>query len=235
MITSILINSDEPKDIQEINFGVPSVVTSLNADAVVGCKDGATLAIERKTPSDLLGSIRDGRLFNQCHALREISEWSYLVIHGRMTWVDDGKVRTDGYRVTNWDWHSLFGSLLTVQEMGVGVFHATDYAEAIRILASRDRSDITIHPRRASEPMSKDEAFLASLPGIGAMRAKEALATFGTAAHFLDWCTNIWDDYGMKLRGVGRNQKVKIRSVLGLTDRNYLTQNPWEDEKNEPR
>jgi len=235
MIVSALIDSREPKEIQALNFGVPSVVMALDAgDAIVTCDDGNTLVVERKTPSDLLGSIKDGRLFQQCHAMREMSGFCYLAIIGRIDMVKNDMVRVDGYRITGWTWQSLQGALLTVQEMGVGIIYASDFKTCIERLAQRDRDDVTIHPRRKSEPMTPDEAFLASLPGVGAVRAKRLLAN-GPACYALDWLTNIWDESGIKIPGIGYSQKANIRSILGLKGecREYLTVNLWENEKDE--
>lgn len=232
MLTSALIDSREPPDIQSLDLGVPTVVTALDAgDLVATCTDGSTLFVERKTPGDLLGSIADGRLFAQCHAMRELGEFCYLVIVGRMDMVKDNKVRVDGYRITNWNWDSVQGALLTIQELGVGVVYATDYRDAVMRLSKRDRDDVTIHPRRKSEPMTEDAALLASLPDIGAITAQKILGN-GPAGWALSWLTNLWDD-SLKVPGVGHNQKAQTRRILGLKDRQYLAINLWEDEDGE--
>jgi ERCC4-type nuclease len=226
MITSILIDNREPQEIQDLKFAdAPTVVTQLQAgDAVLNTKSGHILAIERKTPSDLLGSIQDRRLFHQCAAMREISDWRYLVIVGRLDVVQENQTRTDGYRVTNWNWDSVQGALLSVQESGVGVVQTLDYKEALIRLSKRNRDDVKIMPR-------PDAAFLAGLPGIRATRAMDLLAKCGNAASALDWLSNIHDDYEIKIKGIGPNQKEAIHSLFGLGDKEYLTINLWEDEK----
>lgn len=238
MIVSALIDSREPAEIQNLDLGVPVVTMPLDAgDIIVTCDDGRTLVIERKTPSDFLGSIKDGRLFQQCHKMREMSEFCYLAIVGRMDMVKGNKVRVDGYRITGWNWDSVQGALLTVQEMGASIIYGADFKGCVERLARRDRDGLTIHPRRQSEPMTPDEAFLASLPGIGALKAKELLS-YGTAAQALDYLTDIPNDLdkdGLKIPGIGWNTKVAIRNVLGLSGkkREYLTVNIWEQKKDE--
>jgi len=229
---SILIDSREPPDIQALEFGVPTVVMALAAgDAMVTCDDGNTLVIERKTPGDLLGSIKDGRLFQQCHKMRELSEFCYLAIIGRIDMVKNDMVRVDGYRITGWTWESYQGALLTVQELGVSIVYGSEFKTCVERLARRDRSGITIEPRRKSEPMEKDETFLASLPGIGVVQAKKILS-HGPACWALDWLTDIWDE-SLKIPGIGWNQKVAIRKILGLKgeNREYLTVNLREEQK----
>lgn len=233
MITSILIDNREPQEIQDLKFAdAPTVVTQLQAgDAVLNTKSGHILAIERKTPSDLLGSIQDRRLFHQCAAMREISDWCYLVIVGRLDVVQGNQTRTDGYRVTNWNWDSVQGALLSVQESGIGVVQTLDYKEALIRLSKRNRDDVKIMPRRLSEPLESDAALLAALPGIGPTRALALLAKCGTAASALDFLTNVSGGYDLKVSGIGPSQKEAIHSLFGLGDREYLTINLWEDEK----
>ena len=230
MITSILIDSREPENIQQLDFGVPVVVTKLDAgDCIISCKDGSILVIERKTPTDLLGSVRDGRLFSQCFKMRQISDWCYLVIVGELWRTRENKVKVDGHRETRWNYDSVQGSLLTVQETGVNVVYTADYKPAIERLAKRNREDLKIRPRRQSVPMTPDEALLAALPNIGPILAQQILAKCGNAAHALDWLTNMWAGYETKVPGIGSNQKAEIHSLFGLKDREYLTVNLWED------
>ena len=236
MLVSVLIDSREPPDIKQLDFGVPTIVTALDAgDVIATCNDDHTLVIERKTPSDLLGSIKDGRLFQQCHKMRALSEFCYLAIIGRMDMVKENKVRVDGYRITGWNWDSVQGALLTIQEIGIGIVYGSDFKSCIERLARRERDGVTIHPRRQSEPMTPDEAFLASLPGIGAMKAKEILG-HGPACWALDWLTDIPGDLRsdtLKIPGIGWKKKVAIRDVLGLSGekREYLTVNIWESKE----
>ena len=231
---SVLIDSREPPEIQAMNFGVPTIVTTLDAgDVMVTCDDSRALVIERKTPSDLLGSIKDGRLFQQCHKMLGLSEFCYLAIIGEMDMVKGGKVRVNGRRVTGWDWVAVQGALLDVQEMGICIVYDSDFKGCIERLSRRDRGNIAVHPRRQSEPMTPDEAFLASLPDVGPVTAKRLLSN-GPACFALHWLTNIWDDTGIKIPGIGYSQKVNIRSILGLKGegREYLTVNLWENEEN---
>jgi len=232
MIISALIDNREPAEIQSLKFGnVPAVVMQLQAgDAIIGTKDGCNLVIERKTPSDLLGSIQDRRLFHQCAAMREISDWCYLVIVGRMNVVGDNQTRVDGYRVTNWNWDSVQGALLSVQESGVGVVQTLDYKDALVRLSKRSRDDVKIMPRRLSEPLDPDAALLAGLPGIGPTRALELLAKFTDAANVVKWLTNLNYDYHTKVRGIGPNQKKAIHSLFGLEDYEYLEVKEWEQD-----
>lgn len=230
MLTSVLIDSREPEEIKKLDFGVPSIIMALDAgDAIATCGDGNTLVIERKTPGDLLGSIKDGRLFRQCHKMRELSEFCYLVVVGKLYWTADNKVQV-GPRKTRWNWDSVQGALLTVQEMGVGIVYGADFKTCVERLARRDRDGLTIHQRRQSEPMTPNEAFLASLPGLGAVKAKKLLG-YGPACWGLHWLTDNRPEHAEHnggIAGVSQNQKDRIRNVLGLGEQEFMSVRVWE-------
>lgn len=86
---AVVIDQREPLHIQLINFpGVPVTVSLLGAgDAWISAGDSLIVA-ERKTPSDLVNSIKDERLFSQAARCRALTPWAYLVI--------TGEIRADG-------------------------------------------------------------------------------------------------------------------------------------------
>ena len=95
--TGILIDQREPAWVQGLSFGgIPVAVTLLEyGDVHVATDDGALLAIERKTPNDLLNSLRDDRLWVQLAGLRRLTPWAYLVITGQLHRSSDGHVVTE--------------------------------------------------------------------------------------------------------------------------------------------
>lgn len=102
------------------NMGMLCLVKPLSYDFEVACPDGAILKIERKTPRDFLDSLKDGRLFNQAVDL----VGGYIVIEGAFSRLYDGCVAWDVGIIrdrTNWSWHSLQGSLISLQEMGITI------------------------------------------------------------------------------------------------------------------
>ena len=75
-IASVIIDSREPDWVQRLDFGVPAAVTALDAgDLWVATTDAQTLIIERKTPTDLLNTIKADRLFQQVIGMRQRSQW----------------------------------------------------------------------------------------------------------------------------------------------------------------
>ena len=103
-LKAIIIDSNEWATapwLQRVTFPVKVSVTNLSVgDAWLSCQDAAII-VERKTPSDLLASIADGRLFAQCAAMMAASPWSYLVVTGFWT-VRGHHVQLD-YQSTQWN------------------------------------------------------------------------------------------------------------------------------------
>lgn len=215
-LLSMLIDSREPEWVQGLAFGgVPTAVCQLDAgDLQAGCDD-ALIVVERKTATDFLNTLRDDRLFPQLARCRELTTWAYLALCGDLRQGAGGKCLCDG-RETGWNWSSIQGALLTVQELGVNVLWVAsdaDYEAAVIRLCNRDRQQVKVRPARDSVLMGNDQIVLASLPGIGVERAKALLDYAGSAAFALSYLTT--DDTD-KVPGISYAIKFKVRRALGL-------------------
>ena len=225
MLTGILIDNREPSHILNLKFGgVPSSRIQLDCgDLWASTDDGEMLIIERKTPSDLLGSIKDGRLFSQVAAMREKSKWCYVMVTGALTHTLDGHVITDN-RTTGWRFDDVMGALLTVQELGVSLIHCqsdSHYEEAVIRLARRDRKATKpIEPRTQAHVLTDAEKILTSLPGIGLERAGLLLGEFGSAAYAIAWLT--WLNTWAEISGLGDGTKNNVRRALGLKGEEWI-------------
>lgn len=226
-VLSVIVDSREPSWCQQLTFGGAAVAVALldAGDLLCACDDGALLVIERKTGNDFLSTLRDDRLFPQLAKLREISPWAYLVVCGTLQLGPNGTCIAEG-RATGWNWASVQGALLTVQEMGVHVLHVAsdaDYEAAVIRLANRDRSALRIAPARDVTIVGEQEQILASLPGIGAEKARALLAELGSAHLALHYLT-VWDRYWhhQSVAGIGDGIRRRVRKALGLDDELYL-------------
>lgn len=221
-IESIIIDSREPDWIQTMQLnGTPTAVMALDTgDALIATSDAQLLVIERKTPNDLLSSIKDDRLFAQCSKMESLSPWRYLVISGTLQRGPDGKCWPDG-RPSGWDYNSIQGALLTVQELGVNVVYCSgdpDYGPCLERLAKRQRSEKVINKsQRLSRVLSAGESVLAELPGIGLERLDAVLGYCGTPAWALVWLTDL-SNSSDRIPGINRGTKLKVRRALGLDD-----------------
>ncbi len=231
MLKGVFVDSREPEHIQKLTFGgVPCMVTALDAgDLWASCDDGELLVIERKTPNDLLASIGDNRLFLQTQKMRGRSAWAYVVITGMLTPSHDGKTIVNG-KVTGWNWHSVQGALLSVQEAGINIAyceHDNQYEQTVMQLAARNRGEKVLAPSVPARVMTAAETVLTGLPGIGLERAQDLLQyTNNSAAHAIAYLT--WLDVFGEVAGIGPGIKQGVRRALGLADGESLT--VWSDE-----
>jgi ERCC4-type nuclease len=215
-----MVDSKEPKSIQELKFIVPSVITNLEmGDLWATTNQGHILIIERKTPEDLLGSIKDDRLFTQAGAMadkriKESIYFPYLIISKPIEYDHQGKVITDR-GATGWNYDAVMGALLTVQEMGVPVIFSRegDYAGLVVRLGERNRDpETSVPPPRPPRLLGHGSAILMSLPGIGPeMLNRIWEEADGIVAQAL-WrltCLNVRSS-------VPDSTRKKIRKALGL-------------------
>ena len=220
MLKAAMIDSREPTEIQRLDFGVPTVVTMLEAgDLWASTDDGNLLVIERKTPNDLLASIGDNRLFLQAQKMRERSTWCYLVITGWLTPTHDGKTFVNN-KLTGWNWAAVQGALLDVQEAGVAVAycdHDNSYPATVERIARRERGERVLNPTQRTRVMTQAEQVLTSLPGIGLERA-QTLLEHRSAAHalaLLTWSEETYKDID-QVAGIGPGIRANVRRALGL-------------------
>ncbi len=216
-ILSVMIDSREPDWVKSLTFGgIPTMVTMLDAgDFLVATSDNRVLGIERKTSDDLLNTLASDRLFPQMTKLRELTEFAYLLITGVFGPGKDGNVVTE--RHTEWDWSSVQGALLTVQELGVNVVHATgdsDLEPSIIRLAHRRRENARVLPPRQATIYGPGEAALAQLPGIGMDRLDMLLETVG--APFWGLVALTQKNGETHIPGIGPATRQRIRNALGL-------------------
>lgn len=192
-------------------LGKPEVVTLPCGDIIMD-----DVIVERKEPTDLLNSIKDGRLLNQCAEMRSEFEWCYLLIAGQLTWGYDGKILGTG-----WNFRSVQGALLQVQELGVGVVYAqdsSDIATSLAWLSTRHKtSHIFLPQRREALTTLPDAKVLTSLPGIGPERALELLTDRNLQQALL--CLL---DPNCEVKGIAAKTKKAIRQLFYLSDNQTL-------------
>lgn len=217
-IAGIIIDNREPVWVQGLRFdGAPVSIEQIDADALILLEDGTMLGIERKTAEDFLGTLRANRLWPQLARLRELTPWAYLVMTGDLRAGPGGKCVTDEGRETGWNYGSVQGALLTVQEIGVHVVtcRELDYETTILRLAARDRSAIRVQPARDTLLMSEGEQILSALPGIGEDKANRLIEHCGSAAWALTYLCLMG---AQGIPGIGDGIRRRVRKALGLDD-----------------
>lgn len=233
-ITAVMIDSREPTWVQDLKFdGAFKAISALEyGDAWVTTSDGDLICIERKAPDDLLNSIADERLFCQAQGIRNRSPWCYVVVTGVIGATTSGLAMADK-RSTGWQFASVWGALLTVQEMGVRVVFCADdgdYEATVKRLCNRRRgAEYIITPTLDTRDMTQGERFLTSLPGIGIEKAKTLLEEFeGRACDALAWLT--WHKWNtdFHIAGMSEGTKRAVRAAIGMDDSMILSVEPDE-------
>lgn len=220
-VVAAMIDSREPPWVQQLTFnGAMTTVTQLSyGDLLVTADDGTLLAVERKTASDLLGSIRDGRLWLQLAGMKEQTPWSYLVITGLLTCSADGKAQTER-GVTGWSWGALQGALLKAQELGAFIVFGRDdseYEPTIMRLAAHSRKEtVVLQPAKQPAILNESERVLAAMPGIGPEKVGAIMDHTGTLGWALSFLTHMTEEE--HIAGIGPATKRGVRAVLGLRD-----------------
>ena len=223
--SAILIDTREPPSVQGLRFGgVPVATRALDAgDIRILTSDGDVIAVERKTASDFINSVADGRLFLQAARLRALTPYAYLLVDGLISRGRAGQV-IHGGRDTGFSWVAWQGASATVQELGVVVleFPEGDFEEAVLGLVKRHRGEVR-PARRALAAGDPALAVLTSLPGIGLERALALLKTCGTAGYALWALTEThprtWTNTpegATAIGGIGPATKAAVRATLGL-------------------
>lgn len=148
------------------------------------------IGIERKTISDLLSSLSEGRLDSQLEGLTGSVDVPILLIQGELRASPGGFVLvTDGV-ASGWNYHSVLNKLQTFQEMGVRLTFCEEGDQALidRILSLARyycKPHHALAPRiHGLQVFSRERnpatLALAQLPGVGVDRARALLAHFGS-------------------------------------------------------
>jgi ERCC4-type nuclease len=140
----LFIDSREPPTLRQLvrrAVEAPSQVITLDSgDYMMLDKDGCSMAIERKTWSDLLGSITDGRLFDQLARMDRDYHYSVLMIEGVLEITRAGAGRLGGRvligREESKYTHAFIQmTLLSLQRrLAVSVLHTPALPESIDLI-----------------------------------------------------------------------------------------------------
>ena len=144
------------------------------ADFVIADWDGCTLGVERKTWSDLLGSLGSGRLRRQLDRMQGMYHLTALLIEGKVKMdPNTHKVKTgvgqDRYRLTGWNHAAIQMFLWTVGERHRLLYsqHADTTVDILRALNQRSRDYCLRDGRKRDvDPASGFATRAGSLRGI---------------------------------------------------------------------
>lgn len=163
-----------------------------------------TVAVERKSASDYVSSITDGRFFDQLHKLRRSYGLSFIVIIGK----------PDLYRIKK---DAFVGSLLSVplkSNQRVIPVHVEDEEDFCLILKSLNKQieegRLRTAPRTKKTEIDDSIAMLNAIPGIGEEKARRLLEKLGNVQNVVN--ASIADL--KRVEGIGDKQAKKIYNFV---------------------
>jgi len=163
--------------------------------------------VERKTISDLVSSVFDGRLFDQWNRLKEHYQFPILLIEGN---IDEIEELTENQLV-------FYGAISSIAlDFKIPVIHTPNASHTAKLLMSMcSRKDASKGPfikkiRKSNDVQKQQLSILCSLPGVGEKTAIRMLEKFGTPMRVLSSSTTELSKVG----GLGEARAKNIKNTL---------------------
>jgi len=163
------------------------------------------VAIERKTHSDFISSIIDGRVFEQAKSLKETFERPIIII--------------EGYSTRQINENALKGAIASLLvDFGISLVstkNPLDTARTIYWIAKREQTEsrrgISIRVGKKPKEMKRlQEKIISGLPGVSTIISKRLLEYFGSVENVF----KARDGELKKVKGMGKKLVKKIRKIL---------------------
>lgn len=163
--------------------------------------------VERKSVSDFISSVFDGRLFDQCNRLKEHFEHPAIIIEGNVDEID--KI-TENPLV-------FYGAMSSVVlDFKIPVIPTPNASHTAKLLISMCARQGTVKGpflkkiRKSGDLQQQQLSILSSLPGVGEKLASRMLEKFGSPSSSL----NASSLELSKINGMGESRAQKIRKIL---------------------
>ena len=174
--------------------------------------------VERKSIHDLISSIFDGRLFDQCNRLKEHFKFPIILIEGNLDEIND---ITENPLIF---YGAISGIALDFKIPVLPTPNADHTAKLLVSLCSRKESSTGpfLKKIRKSNDMQKQQlTVLSSLPGVGEKLALRMLEKFGSPFRvFSASSTEL-----AKVEGLGGVRAKKIKKMLEATSKHLKKSN----------
>ena len=174
--------------------------------------------VERKSINDLIASIFDGRLFDQCNRLKEHFQFPIILLEGN---VDEIESITENPLV-------FYGALSTIAiDYKIPIIptpNASHTAKLLVSLSSRKESikgPLLKKIKKSNDVQKQQLSVLCSLPGVGEKIAIRMLEKFESPLKVLSASTK---DLA-KIPGLGESRAKKIKKMLEKKSRHTKPSN----------
>ncbi len=187
-----------PQRLREM--GIEVVIKRLSEADYVITHSSYMVAVERKSASDYISSITDGRFFDQLHKLSKTYGLSFLIVIGQ----------PDYYRIKK---DAFMGSLVSValkSKQRVIPLHVENEEDFCIILKSLNKQVVEgrlrTAPRMRKTRADDNIAMLTAIPGIGEEKARKLLENLGSVHNVV----NASIAELRRVEGIGDKQAKKI-------------------------
>lgn len=200
-------------DERERKSGIPDLLKSIGLNVEMKTLQigdyivAPETVVERKSIRDLLSSIFDGRLFDQCSRLKENFAFPVILMEGN---VDEIEEITENPLI-------FYGALSTVViDFKIPIIPTPNATHTAKLLVSMcSRKDSPKGPylkkiRKSNDLEKQQISSLCSLPGIGEKFAIRMLEKFGSPINVL----NASSAELAKVEGLGESRSKKIKKIL---------------------
>ena len=163
--------------------------------------------VERKSISDLVSSVFDGRLFDQCNRMKENFQFPIIIIEGD----------TDEIEELIENPFVFYGAISSVAiDFKIPIISTPNASHTAKLLVSMcSRKDTTKGPfikkiRKSNDLQKQQLSMLCSLPGVGEKTAIRMLEKFGTPLRVLSSSITELS----KVSGLGEARAKNIKKIL---------------------
>ena len=163
--------------------------------------------VERKSISDLVSSVFDGRLFDQCNRMKENFQFPIIIIEGD----------TDEIEELIENPFVFYGAISSVAiDFKIPIISTPNASHTAKLLVSMcSRKDIAKGPfikkiRKSDDIQRQQLSVLSSLPGVGEKLAIRMLEKFGTPLRVFSASSTELS----KISGLGELRAKKIKKML---------------------
>ena len=174
--------------------------------------------VERKSINDLIASIFDGRLFDQCNRLKEHFQFPIILLEGN---VDEIESITENPLV-------FYGALSTIAiDYKIPIIQTPNASHTAKLLVSlSSRKESIKGPllkkiKKSNDVQKQQLSVLCSLPGVGEKIAIRMLEKFESPLKVLSASTK---DLA-KIPGLGESRAKKIKKMLEKKSRHTKPSN----------
>ena len=165
--------------------------------------------VERKSISDLVSSVFDGRLFDQCNRMKENFQFPIIIIEGN----------TDKIEELVENPFVFYGAVSSVAiDFKIPIISTPNASHTAKLLVSMcSRKDTTKGPfnkkiRKSDDVQKQQLSVLSSLPGVGEKIAIRMLEKFGTPLKVFSASSTELS----KISGLGGLRAKKIKKMLQI-------------------